>query len=330
MSRAIWEGSISFGLVQIPVGLYGAESRDDLSFDLLDKRDMAPVGYQRINKVSGEVVDWGDIVKGYEYSDGEYVVVEKEDFERANVKASRTVDIIHFADAGELDILYYEKPYYLVPDERGTKPYVLLREALRKQNKIGIARVVIRTREHLAAVVVRGEAMVLELLRWHDEIVQASEYELPPESAKVGAPELKMAERLIEEMTAEFTPEEYHDTYREDLMKLIHRKVKEGDKVSAEPIPEREEATTNVVDIMALLRQSLGGKESGAKESGSKAKKTTRAGKVARNTNRPKASKTRNKKPAKTAAKSTNTRRKAASRDGKRAASKRTAARKAS
>lgn len=322
MSRAIWEGSISFGLVQIPVGLYGAESRDELNFDLLDRRDMSPVGYQRINKRSGEVVEWNDIVKGYEYSDGEYVTVEKEDFERANVKATRTVDIIHFADAGELDILYYEKPYYLVPDDNGTKPYVLLREALRSQNKIGIARVVIRTREHLAAVVVRGEAMVLELLRWHDEVVQPTELELPPEGSHgVGAPELRMAERLIEEMTAEFTPEEYHDTYREDLMKLIHRKVKEGDKVYAEPIPEPEKAT-NVVDIMALLRQSLGGKGGGTSRP---------AAKVAKITNRPKASKTKNKKPAKKAARSTHARSKSASRNtGKRAAKKRTAARKAS
>lgn len=323
MSRAIWEGSISFGLVQIPVGLYGAESRDELNFDLLDRRDMSPVGYQRINKSTGEVVEWGDIVKGYEASDGEYVTVEKEDFERANVKASRTVDIVHFADAGELDILYFERPYYLVPDERGTKPYVLLREALRRQNKVGIARVVIRTREHLAAVVVRGEAMVLELLRWHDEIVPASEYDLPAEGARsVSAPELKMAERLIEEMTATFAPEEYHDTYREDLMKLIRRKLKEGDKVYAEPIPEPEEAATNVVDIMALLRKSLDRKEA----SGGSASKAARA------TNGPKASNSAsNKKRSKTTARSTNTRRKTASaRAGKRAGTRRTAARKAS
>lgn len=327
MSRAIWEGSISFGLVQIPVGLYGAESRDELDFDLLDRRDMAPVGYQRVNKVTGEVVEWGDIVKGYEFSDGEYVTVEKEDFARANVKASRTVDIVHFADAGELDILYYEKPYYLVPDERGTKPYVLLREALRRQNKIGIARVVIRTREHLAAVVVRGEAMVLELLRWHDELVPVSALELPPEGSKgVSAPELKMAERLIDEMTAAFEPEEYHDTYREDLMRLIERKAREGDKVYAEPIPTPAEAS-NVVDIMALLRRSLGRKEGGG------ADRST--GKVAKSTGRPKASKSASKtrkssaKSTKTAARSTS-RKPASARTGKRAGSKRTAARRAS
>lgn len=258
MQRAIWQGSISFGLVQIPVGLFGAEDRDELNFDLLDRRDMSPVGYQRINKTTGEPVAWDDIVKGYEYEGGRYVTVDKQDFERANVKATRTIDIVHFTDPAALDTLYFEKPYYILPDERGAKPYVLLREALRRQNKIGIARVVIRTREHLAAVLVHGDVLVLELLRWPSELVPDTELELPHDGARaVSAAELRLAERLIVETTEPFAPEAFHDTYREDLLRLIHRKIEEGDKIYAEPLPAPDDPT-EVVDIMVLLRRSLG------------------------------------------------------------------------
>lgn len=258
MQRAIWRGTIRFGLVQIPVGLHGAAERDALRFDLLDRRDMSPIGYRRINKRTGEPVAWADVVKGYEYADGRHVAVEPQDFERANVAATRTIDILRFIDLAELDVLYFERPYYVVPDEAGERAYVLLREALRRQRKVGLARVVIRTREHLAALLVRGEALVLEQLRWPDELAPTSSLDLPRLGARdVSAPELRLAERLIAETTGPFAPGELHDTYREDLMRLIHRKVDEGDRPRAEPPPLPADST-EVVDIMMLLRRSLG------------------------------------------------------------------------
>jgi DNA end-binding protein Ku len=274
-TRAIWEGTISFGLVQIPVGLHTAESRDDLDFDLLDRRDMAPVGYQRYNRVTNEPVDWDDIVKGYEYEKGEYVIVEKEDFKRANVRATQTVDIFHFTDASNIDVMYFEKPYYLVPTKKGHKAYALLREVLRRTGKVGIARVVVRTRESVAALMVRGPALILEMLRYDHELHEPKDFDLPSESIKsmkISPAELKMAERLIADMEAPFKPEEYKDTYRDDLMAFIKKKIKAGDtEVPEEPVEEPE--PSNVIDIMSLLRQSLGGKGDAANEAPARGKK---------------------------------------------------------
>ncbi len=264
-TRAIWEGTISFGLVQIPVGLHAAETRDDIDFDLLDRRDLAPVGYQRYNRNTDAVVEWDDIVKGYEYKQGEYVVLEKEDFKRANVKATQTVDIVHFTDAGAIDPMMFERPYYLVPGKRGQKAYVLLREVLRKADKVGVARVVIRTREYVAALLVRGPALVLELLRYDHELRKPAEFDLPAQGSKqmhIAPAELKMAERLVSEMEAPFKPGEFKDSYRDDLMALIRRKVKTGDTEASEAEEEAPEPS-NVVDIMALLQKSLGGKSAG-------------------------------------------------------------------
>lgn len=260
-TRPIWEGTISFGLVQIPVGLHSAETRDDLDFDLLDRRDMAPVGYQRYNRSTNEPVDKNDIVKGYEYAPGEYVTLEQADFKRANVKATQTVDIVQFTDADEIDVMYFEKPYYLVPGKRGEKAYVLLREVLKRTGKVGIARVVIRTRESVAALMVRGPALILELLRYDHELRKPEEYDLPTATAsqlKVSPAELRMAERLVGDMDAPFKPAQFKDTYRDDLLEFIHHKVEAGDtEISEPPAPEPE--PTNVVDIMALLRRSLSG-----------------------------------------------------------------------
>lgn len=261
-TRPIWEGTISFGLVQIPVGLHSAESRDDLDFDLLDRRDMAPVGYQRYNRSTHEPVEQADIVKGYEYAPGEYVTVEKDDFKRANVKATQTVDIVQFTDAGEIDAMYFEKPYYLVPGKRGEKAYALLREVLKRTGKVGIARVVIRTRESVAALMVRGPALILELLRYDHELRKPEDFDLPTATAsqlKVSPGELKMAERLVGDMDAPFKPAEFKDTYRDDLLAFINHKIAAGDTETPEaPAPEPE--PTNVVDIMALLRRSLSDK----------------------------------------------------------------------
>lgn len=266
-TRAIWEGTISFGLVQIPVGLHAAETRDDIDFDLLDRRDMAPVGYQRFNRNTEEVVEWDDIVKGYEYADGKYVVLEKEDFKRANVKSTQTVDIVHFTDASAIEPMLFERPYYLVPGKKGQKAYVLLREVLRKADKVGVARVVIRTREYVAALMVRGPALVLELLRYDHELRKPADFDLPAAGAKqmkLAPAEVKMAERLVAEMEAPFKPDEFKDTYRDDLMALIKRKVKTGDTEASEGEEEVEAPeASNVVDIMALLQRSLGGSKAG-------------------------------------------------------------------
>lgn len=296
-SRAIWEGSISFGLVQIPVGLYAAETRDDLDFDLLDRRDMAPVGYRRYNRNTDEPIEWADIVKGYEYAPGEYVTVEKEDFKRANVRATQTVDIVQFTDAASIDPMYFERPYYLVPGKRGAKAYALLREVLRRTGKVGVARVVIRTRESVAALMVRGPALVLELLRFDHELRKPDDFELPSTSARelgLAPAELKMAERLVSDMEAPFKPAQFKDTYRDDLLKFIQRKIDAGDTAAVEATPEPAPEPTNVVDIMALLRRSLDGERDDTR---APARKTT-AGKTVRAAPRRKAA-------AKTAAKKT-------------------------
>ncbi|MBL9105262.1 MAG: Ku protein [Myxococcales bacterium] len=261
MPRAIWEGTISFGLVQIPVGLYTAEKRNDLEFHQLDRRDLAPVGNRRYNRKTDKEVEWGDVVKGYEYAEGKYVVLEKEDLQRANPRATQTVELVEFVDQDAIEPIYYEKPYYLAPGKRGAKAYVLLREVLKKSNKVGVARVVIRTREHVAALMVRGPALVLMLLRYDHEIVPPSKLELPGggvKTANIAAGELKMAERLVEDMSDKFDPAEFKDSYHDDLLGFIKKKIRAGDTAEVE-VPEELEAPepSNVVDIMALLRRSL-------------------------------------------------------------------------
>lgn len=263
MPQAIWKGSIRFGLVNIPVAVYPAEESDELSFTLLDRRDLSPVGYQRINKASGEEVPWSEIVKGYEYEDGEYVVLGDEDFKRANPEATQTVDIVAFVDAKEIDPVYFDRPYYLAPLKSGEKGYALLREALAASGKVGIAKVVLRTREHLAAVIPQGRALVLELLRFPHELRDAGELELPKaglEDAGVTQREIEMAEKLVEGMVEEWDPSQYKDDYRNDLMARIDEKIEKGEtEVIAEPEEEDagEKKDSKVIDIMDLLKRSL-------------------------------------------------------------------------
>lgn len=316
-SRAIWEGTISFGLVQIPVGLHTAESKDHLEFTQLDRRDLNPVGYRRYNRETEEEVEWADIVKGYEYSDGTYVVLEKEDLKRANPKSTQTVDIVHFTDADQIEPVYYEKPYYLVPGKRGGKAYVLLREVLKKTGKVGIARVVIRTREHVAALIVRGPALVLMILRYAHELVAPADLEIPAgtiKSANLSAGEVAMAERLVSDMESDFKPKEYKDSYHDDLLAFIKKKVKAGDTAEIEEPEADEPEPTNVVDIMSLLKRSLGDKSGSGKSTRKKAARKTAAKKTA-------AKKTTKKKAAKkTAARKTSTRKKATARATRKAA----------
>ena len=229
MPRAIWKGAVTFGLVYIPVEVHSASRSNTLDLDLIDSRDFSPVGYQRVNKKTGEVVEWGDIVKGYQYKKGEYVALSEEDFRQANVKASQTIDIESFTDASAIPPEYYETPYYLVPAKGGEKGYTLLREALRKTGKVAVGSFVMRGRQHVGVVLPAERALQFITLRFQDEIKSSSELELPSagvKSGKVSPKEVSMAERLVEEMTAEWKPGDYHDTYREDLMKRIKEKIR--------------------------------------------------------------------------------------------------------
>ncbi|MBZ2207440.1 non-homologous end joining protein Ku [Massilia soli] len=265
MARSLWKGAISFGLVHIPVEMYPAVQNHTLDLTMLDRRDFSPVGFKRYNKGNDKEVSWDDIVKGYEYSSGEYVVLSEEDLRRANPEATGTIDILAFVDADQVPLLFYEQPYYLAPGKGGDKVYALLRETLRKAGKIGIARVVIRVKQHLAALVCVGDTIVLNTLRYADEIREADDLKIPSaraKSAQVSEKELKMAMALVEGMSEEWHPEEYHDTYREDVMALVEKKVAANEtKTITMPGKEKAAATSgNVIDLVALLKQSIGKK----------------------------------------------------------------------
>ena len=270
MARAIWKGSISFGLVNIPVGLYAAESRDEIHFKLLDRRNMSPIHYKRVNEESGREVPWEETVRGYEFADGKYVALTDEDLKRAAPEATQTIDIIDFVDLAEISPLYFDKPYYLVPDKKGAKSYALLREVLRRTGKAGIAKVVIRTRQYLAAVVARGDVLTLELMRYAHELRDPKELDVPHGKQGVSEKELQMAERLVEGMVEAWHPEKYKDDYRRELMKMIEERVKAGElEASSEPAPKPERpAGGKVVDLMALLKRSV---EEGGKKPAKKA-----------------------------------------------------------
>ena len=265
MGRSLWKGAISFGLVHIPVEMYPAVREKSLDLTMLDRRDFSPVGFKRYNKNNDQEVTWDNIVKGYEYSDGEYVVLSEEDLRRANVEATGTIDILAFVDAAEVPLMYYEQPYYLAPGKGGDKVYALLRETLRKTGKIGIATVVIRVKQHLAALVCVGDTIVLNTLRYQDEIRETEELKIPSSSTKTAAisdKELKMAMALVEGMSEKWKPEQFHDTYREDVLALVEKKVKARETKTI-TMPGKEKApvrSSNVVDLVALLQQSIGKK----------------------------------------------------------------------
>jgi DNA end-binding protein Ku len=262
MARGLWKGAISFGLVNVPVELYSAQKRSaELDLTMLDKRDLAPVGYQRVNKATGKQVPWEDVVKGYEYQDDKYVVLSEEDFRRANPEASKTVDIVAFVDLHDIAPIYFETPYYLGPAKHGEKPYALLRDAMAKAGKAGIATVVIRTKQYLAALIAQDDALVLNTLRYYKELKSAEDLEIPEKlkGVKVSSKELDMALRLIEDMADEWQPEKFHDTYHEDLLKRIEQKVKAGqtEEITA---PEKEQKAAKgaeVIDLMSLLKKSV-------------------------------------------------------------------------
>jgi DNA end-binding protein Ku len=261
-SRAIWKGSIDFGLVSIPVSLYSAEAPANLDFDMLDKRDFSRIHYRRVNEKTGKEVPWEQIIKGYQYKKGEYVALTDDDFRQANVEATQSITITDFVDAAEISPVYFDKPYYLEPIKNGRRAYALLREVMRKTGKVGIAKVVIRSRQHLAALLVDGPRLILNLLRFPHELRDPSGLEFPESRAKgteISQQEIKMAERLVESMVGRWTPEKYHDEYRDDLLKLIDKKVESGKTkmVASAERTERPQRQGKVVDIMHLLQQSV-------------------------------------------------------------------------
>src|SRR5471030_2757605 len=265
MPRSMWKGAISFGLVHIPVEMHLAVQEHDLDLTMLDKRDFSPVGFKRYNKGSGKDVSWDNIVKGYEYQDDEYVVLTDEDLKRANVSATQTIDILAFVDAQQVPLIYYEQPYYLAPGKGGDKVYALLRETLRKSDKVGIATVVIRVKQHLCALVCMGDAIMLNTLRYENEIRAADDLKLPPASMKaagIADKELQMALSLVEGMAEDWKPAQYHDSYHDDVLALVQKKIKAGQTKSITVAePERKAASSgNVIDLVALLQQSLGKK----------------------------------------------------------------------
>ena len=263
MPRELWKGAIRFGLVHVPVSLFPAEQSEELSFTMLDKRDLQPVGYKRYNKTTGDEVAFEDIVKGYEWEDGHYVTLEKEDFKRANVEATQTVDIVGFIGAGEIPPYFLESPYYLAPGKHGDKGYALLREVLERTRKVAIATVVIRTRQHIAVLYPRDNVLVLNTLRYANELRPAKDLEVPKDlrAAKVQPNEIKMAERLIDDMSIKWKPEEFHDTYRDDLLKLIEEKAAGKLKKAPKARAPRE---AEVIDFAALLEKSLASRRKGA------------------------------------------------------------------
>jgi DNA end-binding protein Ku len=255
MARAIWKGSISFGLVNIPIALYPATRREELRFRLLRKSDLSPVNYKRVAEKDGKEVPWDQIVKGYEYEKGKYVVLKEEDFERVDLEATQTVDIKDFVDLDEIDPMFFYKPYYLEPQKGGDKAYALLRDSLEQKKKVGIAKVVIKTRQYLAGVKPEDGALVLELMHFADELADASKLHIPKKT-EVGKRELNMATALIDSMSAKWDPQKYKDEYKEALMEVIEEKVEAGGK-EIEEKPKRAPKPTKVIDLVKVLQQSL-------------------------------------------------------------------------
>lgn len=259
-SRSIWSGSISFGLLQIPISLHSAEQRsDEIRLRLLDRQKLTPIRNMRVNADTGQPLEWSDIVKGYEYEPGSFVALDDEDLKRANVQASQTIDIQDFVRIAEIDPAYFETPYYAVPSKRSAKAYALLRDALNSKQAAAIGTFVLRTREHLCALLVSGDAIMIETLRFSHQLREAQDLPLPGEAAggvRFSRKEMDMAERLIDEMMSPWEPSRYKDRYHDDVLKMIERKLKTG-KVRAAHTRARGEVASNVVDLVAILKKSV-------------------------------------------------------------------------
>lgn len=293
MARVIWKGAIAFGLVNVPIVLHAATRVTRLDFDWIDKRDNAPVGYQRINKRTGKPIDSEHIVKGYEYEKGDYVFLSDEDFKRANTAATQSVDVLSFVKADEVPLYYFDTPYYLAPDKRGAKGYALFREVLRKSGLIALASVVLHTRQYLAAILPLDDVLMLVTMRYADEIRDAGELDIP--TGKESAPsarEMEMASRLLEDMTAPWDPKLYRDEYRDDLMATIEEKIESGrtHAVDETDSPPRRQSG-KVIDLMSMLQRSIDERKDSSR-------KSTGTGKKSENRPARKTSKTASKKSA--------------------------------
>jgi DNA end-binding protein Ku len=266
MARPVWNGSISFGLLNVPVQIFSGERSVDLHFRLLDSRDKKPIRYERINSDTGEEVAWKDIVKAFEYEKGSYVVIPEQELRAAAPEITETVAIEAFVERDAISPMYFEKPYFLVPGKKAEKGYVLLRETLRKTGRIGIGKVVIRTRQYLSALMPQGDALLLNLMRFPQELIEPDQFELPAGKVsgyRISALELKMAEQLIDSMTVGWKPADYRDDFRDKLHKFIQRRVAKAGapgRQEAEHEAPAPKGATNVVDFMALLKKSLAAK----------------------------------------------------------------------
>ncbi|MFV0885913.1 Ku protein [Metapseudomonas otitidis] len=262
MARAIWKGAISFGLVHIPVDLVSASSSGGVDFDWLDDRSMEPVGYRRVNKVTGKEVPREHIVKGVEHAPGEYVVLSEEEIQQAHPRVTRTIDIFAFVDAAQIPLQNIDTPYYLSPDRRSGKVYALLRESLAASGKVALAEVVLRTRQYLAAVMPQESALVLVTLRWPADVKGLGILDLGSEVTEptLAKGELAMAKRLIEDMTQDWQPDDYRDTFTEKVMELVEQKAQEGHVERVERPDEEAPQGADIIDLTELLRRSLGGK----------------------------------------------------------------------
>jgi DNA end-binding protein Ku len=283
MSRAIWKGAISFGLVHIPVAMHSASSSQGIDFDWLDKRSMEPVGYKRVNKITGKEIKTEDIVKGIQYEKGRYIVLSEEEIRTAHPATTQTIDIFAFVDREEIPLTHIENPYYLAPDKRGEKVYALLQKTLDDTKKVALTNVVVHTKQYLAALMPIESTLVLLLLRWPTEVRPLSSVELSQTTteAKFTKGEMDMAKRLVDDMTSTWDPENYHDTFQEKIMALVDKKARNGEIENVEAADENvERKSADVIDLTELLKQSLRGKtnKSSAKdESGSKGDVPTKA-----------------------------------------------------
>jgi len=278
MARAIWKGAISFGLVHIPVSLNVAVSSERVDFDWLDKRSMEPVGYKRVNKVTGKEIDKDNIVKGVEYEKGRYVVISEQEIRDARPEATQTIDIFSFVQAGEIPLQHFDTPYYLSPDRRGGKVYALLRDTLESTGKVALATVVLHTRQHLALLRPLEDALVLITLRWPEEVrgVETLELDKSVTDAKVDKRELSMAKRLVEDMSGSWAPDEYHDAFRQTILDLVEEKASKGKIETVDKGEGKgEEKGADILDLTELLKRSLGGQPKGGKPAAKRPRKAS-------------------------------------------------------
>lgn len=270
-ARVLWRGAISFGLVHVPVALYSATSPGGVDFDWLDRRSMAPVGYQRINKQTGQPVAAADVVKGVDLGDGHYVVLTAAEIKAALPKVTQTIEIECFIHASEMPFVYLERPYYLAPTDRGDKVYALLREALLKTQRVGVARVVIQTQQHLAVLVPSGPALILNLLRWGGQIRSFEALHLPPagvQAAGLKDSDLKLACQLIEDMAAPWNADAFRDSFKDEILRLVHEKAESGQVQRVAPPepagPGADKPGAEIIDLTELLKRSLQGERAAA------------------------------------------------------------------